>query len=221
MKLKVYDSSGQEVNEIEAADDVFGIEPNEVVVHQAYVAQMANRRAGGASTKRRGEVAGSTRKLRRQKGTGSARQGAIRSSSRVGGGQAMGPRPRSFARRMPRRMKRLAIRSALSGHAAGGSIVVVEGLVPGEARTSETETILDSVGAERRSLLVTGAAEPVLQRSARNIKRTKAMPAAVLNVVDLVNAHHILMTEEAVRAVEQLWGGDNIAPARGRKVEEA
>ncbi len=221
MKLKVFDSSGRQVREIEAADEVFGIEPNRAVVHQAYVAQMANRRAGGASTKRRGEVAGSTRKLRRQKGTGNARQGSIRASGRVGGGQAMGPRPRSFARDLPRRMKRLAIRSALSGHASGGSIMVVEDMVPAEPRTQETEALLESVGARRRSLLVTGEAEPVLQRSARNIKQAKAMPAAVLNVVDLVNAHHVLMTEDAVRAVEGLWGGANIAPARGRKVEEA
>lgn len=219
MKLRVVDSAGNELREIDAADEVFGIEPNGPVVHQAYVAQMANRRAGLASTKRRGEVEGSTAKIRRQKGVGRSRQGSIRASHHVGGGVAMGPRPHSFAKALPRRMKRLALRSALSGHAAEGSLLVVEGLVPAEPRTREMRDLLGALGIDRRALLVTGPFEPTLHRAARNIEHVKAMPAAVLNVVDLVNAHRVVMTEDAVRAAETLWGGENVAPTRGRKVE--
>jgi large subunit ribosomal protein L4 len=219
VKLQVVDTSGNALREIEAADEVFGIEPNESVVHQAYITQMANRRAGSASTKRRGEVEGSTVKTRRQKGVGRSRQGSIRASHHVGGGVAMGPKPRSFARQLPRRMKRLALRSALSGHAAGGSLVVVEGLVPAEPKTRAMAGVLDSLGIDRRSVLVTGGFEPLLHQAARNIEHVKAMPAAVLNVVDLVNAHQVVMTEDAVRAIEALWGGANVGPARGRKAE--
>ena len=221
MKLQVVDTEGKQVRELDAADEVFGIEPNGPVVHQAYVAQMANQRAGTASTKRRGEVAGSTAKTRRQKGTGRARQGSIRASHRVGGGIAKGPRPRSHNKGLPRRLGRLALRSALSGHAAEGSLKVVDGLVPSEPKTKEVQLVLDNLGAERRVLLVTGSYEPGLQRAASNVAEAKAMPAAVLSVVDLVNAHHVLMTEDAVRAAESLWGGANVAPARGKREARA
>lgn len=219
MKLQVVDAGGNAVREIDAADEVFGIQPNGPVVHQAYVAQMANRRAGLANTKRRGEVEGSSAKTRRQKGSGRSRQGSARASHRVGGGVAMGPKPHSFDKRLPRRMGRLALRSALSGHAAGGTLVVVDGLVPEEPRTRGVRELIDTLGVERRALLVTGAFEPTLHRAARNIEHVKAMPASVLNIVDLVNAHRVLMTEDAVRVAEALWGGENLAPVRGRKVE--
>src|SRR5690606_37027360 len=133
--LKVFDTAGKELREIDAADEVFGIEPNRSVLHQAYVAQMGNRRAGNASTKSRGEVAGSTVKIRKQKGLGRSRQGSIRASHHVGGGVAFGPRPHSFAKDLPRTMRRLALRSALSSHAASGSLVVVEGLSTPDAKT--------------------------------------------------------------------------------------
>ncbi|GAB4334594.1 MAG: 50S ribosomal protein L4 [Dehalococcoidia bacterium] len=220
MKLPVVDATGKQLREIDASDEVFGIEPNVAVMHQAYVAQMANRRAGTASTKRRGEVSGSTAKLRRQKGLGRARMGSNRSNSRVGGGVAHGPKPRSFAKDLPRQMKRLALRSALSSHAASGEIVVVDGLVPEEPKTRNVFATLQAVGVKRRALLVSGAHEPNLVRASRNIPNVKTVPAANLNVVDVVNAHHLVMTEDAVRAIEGLWGGENARPARGR-VEEA
>lgn len=219
MKLTVFDIAGKELRQIDAADEVFGIEPNRSVLHQAYVAQMANRRAGNASTKTRGEVRGSTKKIRRQKGLGASRQGAIRASHHVGGGAAFGPRPHSFAKDLPRTMRRLALRSALSSHAADGDLVVVEGLVPEGPRTKAMQEILAAVGVERTSLLVTAAHEPNLMMAARNIAHVKAMPAAYLNVVDVVNAHRIVLSEDAVRAIESLWGGPNVKPARGKKKE--
>jgi large subunit ribosomal protein L4 len=220
VKLQVIDLNGAKVREIDAADEVFGIEPNAAVVHQAYVAQMSNRRAGLASTKRRGEVQGSSAKTRRQKGLGRSRQGSIRASHRVGGGVAMGPKPHAFNRSMPRRMKRLALRSALSSHAGAGTLLVVDGLVPAEPKTKVMREALRTLGVERSALLVTGAHEPALRLASQNLARIDAVPAAVLNVVSLVNAHQVLMTEDAVRAAEALWGGDNLGPLRGRRPAE-
>ena len=221
MKLPVRDASGSEVRDIDAADEVFGIEPNRSVLHQAYVAQMANRRGGNAHAKTRGEVEGSTKKIRKQKGTGASRQGSIRAPHHVGGGVSHGPRQHSFAKDLPRQMGRLALRSALSDHAASGTLIVVEGLVPAEPKTSLMEATLDALGADRRVLLVSGGYERNLALASRNLDIAKAVPAANLNVVDLVNAHRLVMTEEAVRVCEALWGGANLKPARGRTREAA
>jgi large subunit ribosomal protein L4 len=221
MKLKVFDTAGKELREIDAAEDVFGIVPNGSVLHQAYIAQMANRRSGNASTKSRGEVRGSTVKIRKQKGLGRSRQGSVRASHHVGGGVAFGPKPHSFAKDLPRTMKRLALRSALSSHAANGSLVVVDGLSTPDSKTRTMQNLLDALGIERRTLVVTGAFVPEVTRAARNIDIAKALPAQNLNVVDLINAHRVVMSEDAVRACEALWGGANVKPQRGRAKEAA
>ena len=114
-------------------------------------------------------------------------------------------------------MGRLALRSALSSHAASGSIIVVDGLIPAEGKTKAMQATLDAVGVQRRALVVSGEHEAALTRAARNIDAVKAVPASCLNVVDLINAHHVVMTEEAVRKVESLWGGENLKLARGRR----
>ena len=217
MRIAVFDTSGQELRKIDVADEVFGIEPNRSVLHQAYVAQMGNRRSGNAHTKSRGEVAGSTAKIRKQKGLGRSRQGGIRASHQVGGGVAHGPKPHSFAKRLPRQMRRLALRSALSSHAASGNILVVDGLVPSEPRTRLVQDTLNALNVSRTALVVSGNYEPNLTLAARNIDSVTALPAANLSVVDLVNAHRLVMTEDAVRKVEALWGGDNLKPSRGRQ----
>jgi len=220
MKLTVFDTAGARLREIDAADEVFGIEPNRAVLHQAYVAQMANRRAGNANTKGRGEVRGSTVKIRKQKGLGRSRQGSIRASHHVGGGVAFGPKPHSFAKDLPRTMRRLALRSALSSHAAAGTLLVVEGLTATDGKTRTVQAALDALGVDRTALVVTGEHAPELTRAARNIDIAKALPAQNLNVVDLVNAHRLVLSEDAVRKCEALWGGANIKPQRGR-VKEA
>lgn len=220
MKLKVFDTAGTQVREIDAADDVFGIEPNRAVLHQAYVAQMANRRAGLANTKRRGEVQGSTVKIRKQKGLGRSRQGSIRASHHVGGGVAHGPKPHSFAKDLPRTMRRLALRSALSSHAASGTLVVVDGLAAPDGKTRTMQAALSALGVDRTALVVTGEYVPELTRATRNIDSARALPAQNLNVVDLVNAHRLVMSEDAIRKCESLWGGANVKPQRGR-VKEA
>jgi len=200
---------------------VFGLEPNRSVLHQAYVAQMANRRAGNAYTKSRGDVTGSSVKIRKQKGLGRSRQGSIRASHQVGGGVAHGPKPHSFAKDLPRTMKRLALRSALSSHAGNGSLIVVDGLNAPDGKTRTIQNVLTALGVERRALVVSGAHVPELTRAARNIDDVKALPAQNLNVVDLINAHKLVMSEDAVRACESLWGGANVKPQRGRAKEAA
>ncbi|MGK2965799.1 MAG: 50S ribosomal protein L4 [Tepidiformaceae bacterium] len=216
MKLQVVDTKGAPLREIDAADEVFAIEPNGSVLHQAYVTQMGNRRSGNAFTKRRGEVAGSTAKIRKQKGNGRSRQGSSRASHHVGGGVAHGPKPHSFVKDFPKQMRRLALRSALSSRASAGSIIVVEGLIPSEPKTRILQETFAALGIARTALVVSGEFEPNLSQATRNLEGAKAMPAQNLNVVDLINAHHVVMTEEAVRKVEALWGGANLKPRRGR-----
>jgi len=219
MKLSVVDTSGKALRDIDAADEVFGIAPNRSVLHQAYITQMGNRRSGNANTLGRGDVRGSTVKIRRQKGVGRSRQGAIRASHQVGGGVAHGPHPHSFRKDLPRQMRRLALRSALSDHAANGTLKVVDGLAPTEAKTKQVQETLDALGADRRTLVVSGDHDGTLVRAARNVHQLVALPAQNLNVVDLVNAHYLVMTEDAVRKCEALWGGENLKPARGRRAE--
>lgn len=220
MKLAVLDDKGKELRKLEVDDSVFGIEPNMAVLHQAYVRQRNNNRQGDAKTKTRGEVQGSTRKIRMQKYTGRARAGSNRSPTRVGGGTVFGPRPRSYERDMPKKMRRLAIRSALSGKVADGQLVVIDQLALETPKTKEIIRLLSAVGFERSALVVTGAPDKSVTASVRNLKRAKALPAAYLNVLDMLNHAGVVMTEEAVRIAEGLWGqkaangGKPLAPRR-------
>ncbi|MFB3052255.1 MAG: 50S ribosomal protein L4, partial [Dehalococcoidia bacterium] len=166
-----------------------------------------------ASTKSRGEVQGSTRKIRAQKYTGRARQGSNRSPVRVGGGVAFGPRPRSYRQTLPKKMRRLAIRSALSGKVADGQLHVVDKLGFAQPHTKEVVRVLHNVGIERSVLIVTGEPDRSVLTSARNLMKTKVLPAAYLNVVDMLTHRDLLLTEAAVRVVEGLWGSAAAEPA--------
>lgn len=208
MKLNVHDATGKELDAIEVDDAVFGIEPNRPVVHQALLASLANKRVGTASTKTRGEVRGSTAKIRRQKGTGSSRQGSIRAPQHRHGGIVFGPRPRGYDQALPKRMRRLAIRSVLSAKAADGSLRVVSDLGVKVPSTKAMAGVLKALGFERSVLVVTGQADANVKASARNIEKVNLLPAAYLNVVDLLNAQGLLMTVDAVRGAEALWGGE-------------
>ena len=211
MKLQVLDSGGNEVEQIDVDETVFGIEPNEPVVHQTLLAQLAARRSGSANTKSRGEVRGSTRKLRRQKGLGMARVGSNRAPTRRGGGVAFGPKQRSYVQRLPKRMRRLAIRSVLSSRVADGRLKVVQGLGLEEPSTKEMKALLAAIEVGRSSLVVTGAADQIAQRSARNLPGARVMPADTLNVADMLSHGTLLLTVDAVRRVEVLWGGDRVS----------
>ena len=220
MKLTVHDVEGKEVETIEVDDAVFGIEPNEAVVHQALVTSLANKRAGSASTKGRGEVQGSTVKIRRQKGTGRSRQGSIRAPHHRHGGVVFGPKPRDYEKTLPKRMRRLAIRSVLSAKAADGTLRVVSDLGISAPSTKAMSKVLSSLGVERSVLVVTGETDSNAKLSAANIDRVLLLPAAYLNVADMLGTQSLVMTVDAVRAAESLWGGERAASKRaGAKVE--
>jgi len=206
VQAPVYNAQGEAVGEIELDESVFGVAFNEAVVHQALVRQLANARVGTASTKTRGEVSGSTRKLYRQKHTGLARAGGRRSPTRRGGGVTFGPHPRSYRQRMPKKMRHLALRCVLSAKVVDGELKVVEGFGLNEPKTKEMLRILDSLGVDGSALLVSAQSDPVLVRSARNISTVKTLPANLLNVADLLSHRLLVMTTEAAKRVEELWG---------------
>ncbi len=199
--------AGEVVKHIEISDDVFAVPFNQAVVHQAMVRQLANARQGTACTQTRGEVSSSHQKLFRQKGTGQARAGSRGSPLRRGGGVAFGPKPRSYRQEMPRKMRRLALRSVLSAKAGDKELVVLEKLELDEPKTKEMVKILAALGMSNSSALITTSQpEEKVVKSARNLVRVKTIPARLLNVVDLLSHKMLLMTEAEVRQVEQLWG---------------
>ena len=206
MQIPVYNMSGEVVKHIDIADSVFAVPANEAVVYQALVRQLANARQGTASTKTRSEVAGSKQKMYRQKHTGRARAGSVRSPIRRGGGRAFGPKPRSYRQAMPKGMRRLAIRCVLSAKAGDNELIVLDDLKFEEPRTKEMAKVLSVLAIEGSTLIAISNPETNLIKSARNLTRVKTIPARLLNVVDITSHKKLLITEAAVRQVEQLWG---------------
>lgn len=206
MQIPVHDREGQIVDQIELDDSVFAVPMNRAVVHQALVRQRANARLGTASTKTRGEVSGSTRKLHPQKHTGMARAGSRRSPTRRGGGIAFGPKPRSYRQEMPKKMRRLALRCILSAKASEGKLMVINDFGLDQPKTKDMVRILAALKAEPSALLVTAEANDHTYRSVRNLEKTKMLPAALLNIVDLLSHHVLVMTVAAVRKAEGIWG---------------
>ena len=220
MEVPVYSLTREVVKHIEISDDVFGVPFNQAVVHQAMVRQRANARQGTASTKTRGEVSGSTRKLYAQKHTGHARAGSIRSPLRRGGGIIFGPKPRSYRQAMPKKMRQLALRCVLSAKAGDGELMILEQLKLDEPKTKEMVRILVALGVDSSALIATSEPEENVVKSARNLPGVKTIPASLLNVIDILSYKMLLMTEAAVRKVEQLWGkglsqGGSSASLRG------
>lgn len=206
MQVPVYSTEGQIIEHIELDESIFQVPMNQAVVHQALVAQRANARLGTADTKSRGEIVGSTRKLFRQKHTGRARAGSVKSPTRRGGGVAFGPHPRSYRQRLPRKMRRLALRCLLSAKVADDELKVVDSFGLDKPKAKEMRHILDALGAQSSALLVTAAADANVYKSARNLEKVKTLPAALLNVVDLLSHRDLIMTIDAVRRVEAIWG---------------
>jgi large subunit ribosomal protein L4 len=206
VQVPVYNLAGKEVRQIEINDAVFGVPFNEAVVHQTLVALLANARQGTASTKTRGNIHGSTRKLYRQKGTGYARAGSKKSPLRRGGGITFGPHPRDYRQAVPKKMRRLAIKCVLSAKAGDGELKVLESFDFSEPRTKKMAEVLAALGVESSTLIVTPEPEENVIKSARNLQKVKTMPANVLNIKDILSHKTLLMTEAAVRAAERLWG---------------
>ncbi|MBI4284328.1 MAG: 50S ribosomal protein L4 [Chloroflexi bacterium] len=212
MQVPVYNLAGETVSQIEVSDHVFNQPFNEAVVHQVMVGQLANARQGTASTKTRGMVAGSTRKLYRQKGTGEARAGSIKSPLRRGGGTVFGPHPRSYHQDTPKKMRRLALRCVLSAKAADGDLLVLEELKFAEPKTQQVVHLLDALKVDASALIADGAPDENLVKSARNLADVKTTPASLLNVVDMLKYQKLLLTVSAVRKAEELWGEKTHAP---------
>lgn len=208
MQVKVFDTSANEAGMIELNESVFGIEPNVPVMHQAHLRQRANARLGTHSTLRRGEVRGGGRKPWRQKGTGRARQGSIRSPQWRGGGIVFGPKPRSYAQKMPKKMRRLAIRSVLSAKMQEDQLLIVSGLAEMEPRTKEMIRLLEALPASQRSTLIVigpGDDQAMVYRSANNIENVKVIRAGYVNVHDVLTHARLLLTTEAVETIHDLW----------------
>ncbi len=206
MQVPVYNTGGEVIKNIEISDSVFGVPFNEAVVHQAMVKQRADARQGTHDTKTRGEVAGSRKKLFAQKHTGEARAGDKRSPTRRHGGITFGPHPRDYTKAMPKKMRRLALRCMLSSKVNEGSLKVLDQLAFEKPKTKSMIQVLDALKLESTALIVTGAPEEIVIKSARNIPGIKTLPANILNVVDLLSHQALVMTEDAVRKAEQLWG---------------
>ena len=206
MQAPVYNLAGEVVENIEISDKVFGVPFNEALVHQSVLRQQANARQGNASTKTRGNVSGSTRKLYKQKGTGSARAGSIKSPLRRGGGIVFGPHPRDYHQAMPKSMRRLALRCVLSAKLEDGEMKILESLKLDEIKTKNVVGILGAMQADKTTLVVTGTGNVNLVKSARNLPGVKTLPANLLNVVDIISHNTLLIEVDAVRKAEQLWG---------------
>lgn len=208
MEIDVRNLSGSVVNSVEVLDDVFDAPMNAALLHQVMVGQLANKRQGTAKVKTRSEVAGGGAKPRPQKYTGRARQGSIRSPQWRGGGVVFGPTPRSYRQRTPKRMKRQAIKMVLSDKVREQQLVVVNELQLADAKTKQLVQALRALEVDSSVLLVGAEIDQAIVRAARNIPRVRTLPVEQLNVVDVLNAKRVVMTVDAVRKAEELWGGD-------------
>jgi large subunit ribosomal protein L4 len=206
MQASLKNMQGQEVGTVELPDEIFNIEPNQTVMHQALVRQLANKRQGTHKTKTRGQVRGGGRKPWRQKGTGRARQGTIRAPHWRGGGTVFGPSPRSYTQRMPRKMRRLALRSALSVKANAQQLVVLEDLSLAAPRTKDMDAMMDALGVERSALLLLPEANDIVELSARNLPYVKTLRVNYINVRDLLGYETVVMPQQAIDVITDFLG---------------
>ena len=206
MQVPVRSTEGDIVRQIEISDYVFGVAPNQSVAHQALLRQLANERQGTSSAKTRSEVAGSSKKLYGQKHTGRARSGSMKSPLRRGGGVIFPPKPRDYHQSMPKKMRRLALRSVLSSKVAEQELIIVESMEFAEPKTKQMAGVLNALGAASSTLIATKQPEQNMVKSARNLPGVMTIPANLLNVADVMSHKNLLMTVDAVRLAEQLWG---------------
>ncbi len=205
LKTNVYDMSGKLVGEIELPEAVFGITPNESVVHDAVKNHLANKRQGTQSALTRAEVSGGGRKPWRQKGTGRARQGSTRAPQWTHGGIVFAPKPRSYSYTLNKKVKRLALKSALSAKAAEASVVVIDAIKMDAPKTADFAKFLKAVGCEGKTLVVTAAADQNVVRSGRNIPGCEVTFAGLLNVYDIVNATKLVLDKAALQTIEEVF----------------
>jgi large subunit ribosomal protein L4 len=210
VKLSVYNQAGEVVGDVEVADAVFGVDAHVALMHQVVVAQHANARVGTASTKTRAMVAGTTKKIYKQKGTGRARHGSRKVALWTGGGVTHGPHPRSYEQHTPKKMRRLAIRSALSVKARDNQIVLLESVAFDRPRTKDMIGMLDKLPVGGKVLITLDEGNQNMVLSARNIPNVHTLPALSLNTRDLLNHDYLIATVPAIRQVEQWLGNGQV-----------
>ncbi|MFN2186706.1 MAG: 50S ribosomal protein L4 [Anaerolineae bacterium] len=206
MQVPVYNIQGEQVSEAELRDDIFAVRVNEALMHQALVRQLANARLGTHKAKTRGEISGGGRKPWRQKGTGRARQGSIRAPHWRGGGTVFGPAPRSYEQKMPRKMRRQALRSALSVKASASQVKVLDAFEMSEPKTKEVVRILEGLGAGSSVLILLPQSDQVVLRSVSNLPKVRTLVAQYLNVRDLLQYDTILMPLASLEVIEGILG---------------
>jgi len=203
-KVALYNVAGQQIGDIELSDAVFGIEPNRHVLFDAVQMQRASLRLGTHKVKGRSEVSGGGRKPWRQKGTGRARQGSIRAPQWKGGGVVFGPTPRSYAYKLPKKVRRLAIKSALSSKVLDGEIIVLDQLTLAQPKTKDFVSILNNLKVDSKALVVSAGFEDNILLSSRNIPGIKYVAADGINVLDVLSHDKLIITKEAVQKVEEV-----------------
>ena len=204
-KIDVYDINGKKVKELELNEAVFGIEPNEAVVHSVLVNFLANQRQGTQSTKTRSEVSGGGRKPWRQKGTGRARQGSIRAPQWIKGGIALGPKPRSYKYTVNKKERQLAVKSVLSSKVLENELVVVDSLPLNDIKTKEMVKALSNLKVEVKALIMLPEKNEKVQKSARNIEGVKTTLVETINVYDLLKYNKLVVTEDTVKKLEEVY----------------
>jgi large subunit ribosomal protein L4 len=203
-KVALYSVDGSQVGELELSDSIFGIQPNVHVLHSAVILQQAAERLGTHKTKGRSEVRGGGRKPWKQKGTGRARQGSIRAPQWVGGGTVFGPTPRTYGFKLPKKVRRLAIKSALSSKVIDNEIIVLDQLALAAPKTKDFTAILGNLKVARKALIVTANYEDNVALSARNIPGIKIVAADGINVLDVMKYDKLIITKEAVEKVQEV-----------------
>ena len=204
-KVSVYNIEGKKVSDIDLKEEIFGIEPNEAIVHSVLINFLANQRQGTQSTKTRSEVSGGGRKPWRQKGTGRARQGSIRAPHWIKGGIALGPKPRNYTYRINKKEKKLAVRSILSSKVVENNIVVVNKFDFDEIKTREMAESLKNLKVDSKALIVIADKDEKVQKSARNIEGVRTTSAATINAYDLLNYKKLVITVDAVKKLEEVY----------------
>jgi large subunit ribosomal protein L4 len=204
-RIAVFNTEGQQVGEMDLNDSVFGADINEPVLHQAVQVYLANQRQGTQSAKTRAEVRGGGRKPWRQKGTGRARQGSIRSPQWTGGGVVFAPKPRDYSQKLPKKMRRLAMVSALSSKVADNQMIVLDSLSMEQPKTKFIVDMLKNLNVSRKALIVLEGKDETVRRSANNIQGVKTTLANTLNVYDILKYDTFVVTKDAIEAIEEVY----------------
>ncbi len=203
--VSTFDMTGKQTGTMEVADSVFGITPNQTVLHSAVVNYLANQRQGTQSTLTRAEVRGGGKKPWRQKGTGHARQGSIRAPQWTHGGIALGPKPRSYTYVLPKKVRRLALKSAFSAKVLAGEMLVLDSLTMDEIKTKTVATMLGALNAGKKVLIVLPEMDNTVIRSARNIPGVKTAQVNTLNTYDVLNCDTFIVVKDAVAKIEEVY----------------